>query len=249
VKTFFVWALLASLMGNPLGALFVVVGFLVVTDQLTFRFLPGPWHWWQRRQRAAGLRADLATNPHDRRARRELGLILVEQSRHAEAVATLAPNLAAGDDDAETLLAMACARMGVGDAAGRAEGERLFAAIEARQASFRQGELFLARGRFRLGAGEVAAATDDLRRFVKERPGTVEGRALLVKALRARGARDEAAKIADDGWNEYAQAPGFRRRIERRWAWTLRPSRPLTYAGLLLAALTALAAFAPHGGL
>lgn len=59
---------------------------------------------------------------------------------------------------------------------------------------------------------------------------------LLARAVRAMGDDGKAALIREEAWNEYVSAPRFQRRVERRWAWRARPSRPITYAVLIVIA-------------
>ena len=96
------WVLLSWLTGSPVTALLVLLVLWWLGDRATFRVLPDPMRWFHRRRRMAALRATLASNPHDRRARLELANLLLDVRRPAEAADVLRPNVEAGDDDVHT---------------------------------------------------------------------------------------------------------------------------------------------------
>jgi len=228
------WMLLSWITGSPLGALAILAVFWWLGDRATFRVLPDPFRLFRRWQRTARLRRDLSANPHDRRARLELAQLLLELRRPREAAEVLRPNVDAGDDDVHTAFAMgaALARSGSHELA-----ERCLAAARARDPAFRMGEIDLELGRMRLRRGDTAGAIEPLARLVAERPGTVQGRFWLARALEGQGDRAGAARVREEAWREYAALPRFRRQDERPYAWRIRPWRPA-----LVAVVVALAA-------
>ncbi len=230
------WMLLSWLTGSPLGALLVLVVIWWLGDRATFRVLPDPFRLFRRWRRIASLRRDLSVNPHDRRARLELSQLLVDLRRPREAVEVLRPNVEAGDDDVHTAFAMgvALARSGSHESA-----ERYLTAARVREPAFRLGEIDLELGRVRLRRGETAGAVEALARLVAERPGTVEGRFFLARALEGQGDAVGAARVREEAWHEYAALPRFRRQHERPYAWRLRPWRPALVA-VMVALATAL---------
>jgi tetratricopeptide (TPR) repeat protein len=175
----------------------------------------------------------LQSNPHDRRARYELADLWVAWRKYAAAVEVLKPNLAAGDEDVATLFLLGVAYLGAGDAA---RGELLLDEAEKLESGYQMGAIDLARGRFRLARGDAKGAVEALERLREARPGTVEGRVLLAKALDRNGQDGEGALVREEAWKEYVAAPGFQRRRERLWAWRARPSRPIAYGVMALVA-------------
>ncbi len=231
------WVLLSWVTGSPLTALLVIVVLWLLGDRVTFRVLPDPLRGVQRWRRIGELRRTLADNPHDRRARLELANLLLDARRPGQAAEVLAPNVEAGDDDVHTSYAMgaALARTGAWDRA-----VPFLAAARAREPNFRMGEIDLEEGRMRVKRGDAAGARAPLERLVADRPGTVEGRYWLARALDALGDRGAAARVRDDAWREYVALPRFRRQHERRYAWRIRPSRPALVAAILVAVLVVL---------
>lgn len=226
--TWLQWIILSALTGSPVMSAAVLLAFYWAVDRLTFRFLPNPARWIRRWMRQGNLERTLQNNPNDRRARLELGELLLER-RPARAVELLRPNLEAGDEDLPTLMAMARACLG---ARHLQQGEALLDAVESVDPQFRMGAVFLERGRSRLNSGDAQGAQEPLRRFLEVRKSSVEGRVLLARALERSGDDGQAALIRADAWREYTLSPRFLRNTERLWAWRARPSRPITYAAV-----------------
>lgn len=227
------WILLASLTGRPILSLVAVLLLWWAADRFTFQLLPDPVRWLARRQRERQLRRLLDANPADRRARLELAQLLLERGRHAEAAALVRRNVEAGDEDPHTAFALGAALARSGD---RERAEPVLAVARQLDPAFRMGELDLELGRLRVRAGDFAGAREPLERLLAARPGTVEGRWLLTRALRGLGEAAAAARVREEGWREYQGLPRFRRRHERPFAWRLEPWRPALAALLLLLA-------------
>ena len=227
------WMLLSWLTGSPIASLVILAVIWWLGDRATFRVLPDPLRLFKRWQRRAHLRRELSANPHDRRARLELSQLLLEVRRPREAIEMLRPNVEGGDDDVHTAFVMgaALARSGSHEAA-----ERYLAAAKVRDPAFRMGEIDLELGRMRLRRKDTAGAVEALTRLVAERPGTVEGRFLLARALEGQGDTAGAARVREEAWKEYVALPRFRRGPERPYAWRLRPWRPALVAVMVVVA-------------
>lgn len=238
------WMLLSWITGSPITALLVVAVLWLLGDRVTFRVLPDPLRGFQRWRRIGELRRTLADNPHDRRARLELGNLLLDARRPGQAAEVLAPNVEAGDDDVHTTFAMgaALARSGAWDRA-----EPFLAAARAREPEFMLGEIELEVGRMRVKRGDAAGAREPLERLVAARPGTVEGRYWLARALDALGEAGAAARVRADAWREYVSLPRFRRQHERPYAWRVRPSRPALVAVVVVAVVLVVLSVASQG--
>ncbi len=228
------WIVLSAVTGSPLLSAAVMLAVMWAVGRYSMGILPSPFRWLARWRRAAQLQRTLQANPHDRRARFELADLWVGWGRYAAAVEVLKPNLEAGDDDVATLKLLGVAYLGAGDAA---RGELLLDEAAKVDPSFQMGAIDLERGRFRLARGDMPGAISALERLRALRPGTVEGRVLLARALDGSGRDGEGALMREEAWKEYAAAPGFQRRRERLWAWRARPSRPLLYGAVALLCL------------
>jgi tetratricopeptide (TPR) repeat protein len=223
------WVLLTSITGSPVLSLLVLVVIWWTADRFTFRFLPDPVRAVRRRYRAGVLGGVLAANPHDRRSRLELAQLLLELRRPLRAVEVLRPNVEAGDDDVHTAFTLGAALARSGH---REPAEQALAAARERDAHFRMGEIDLELGRLRLASGDAIGARQALERFLEERPGTVQGRWLLSRALLRTGDIAGAQRLRDEAWKEYRLLPRFQKRVERPWAWRAKPWRPVVYLAI-----------------
>lgn len=236
---YFQWIILTAVTGSPLGSAAFLLFFWLVVDRFTLGILPDPFRWLMRRRREARLKRTLLGNPNDRRARLELAALYVDRGAGKPAVEVLRPNLESGDDDVQTVFTMgaACVQAGYFE-----QGEKLLAHAQEMDPDFRVGEIDLVLGQGRLAKKDFAGAKTALESLVKHRRGTIQGRVLLAQAMAGLGDDASAALMKDEAWKEYVSAPGFQRRKERLWAWRARPSRPATYALVLVLVLVFLGA-------
>lgn len=230
------WLLLSSLTGSPILSLLLLVALWWLSDRFTFRLLPDPVGAASRWRRRGQLRATLADNPYDRHARYELAELLLDTGRPREAAEVLRPNVEAGDEDVHTAFTMGAALARGGGEAEAAQAERVLGVARGIEPGFRLGVIDRELGRLRLSRGDFAGAREPLERFLEARPGTVEGRWLLSRALAGLGDAAAARRLREEAWAAYATLPRFRRRHERPFAWRARPWRPLATALLLLLA-------------
>ncbi len=232
------WGLLSWITGSPLTAGVVVLLLWWLGDRFTFRLLPDPLRFLGRWRRMAQLRTTLGVNPHDRRARFELAERLLESGRPARAAEVLRPNIEAGDEDAHTAFVMGAA---LGRTGAYEQAERALSVAREQDPRFRAGEIDLELGRQRVARRDWAGAREALDRLLVERPGSVEARYLLAKALAGMGDDAAARKVRDDAWREYALLPRFHRKHERAVAWRIKPWRPAAVALVVAVVAVALA--------
>ena len=186
------WLGLTLLTGSPILSLLLLVVVWALLDRFTLGLLPDPVRAWARFSRVRRLEAHLARTPHDRRARLELGDLLVEQRRFRRALEVLRPNVEAGDDDVYTLYCLGVASYGAGLPA---DGERFLERARQKEPGFRMNAIDLEWGRGRLGGGGAPAA--------------VQGAAQLRRGQGAPGPR------AGEGGRRGGRRPSAPRRVER----------------------------------
>lgn len=228
--------LLSWATGSPITAMIVLGLVWWLGDRFTFKVLPDPFRFMGRWRRMRQLRSTLAVNPHDRRARYELAERLLETGRPGGAADILRPNIEAGDEDARTAFVMGAA---LGRTGSYEQAEKALAFARAQDPRFRAGEIDLELGRQRVARGDHAAAREALERLLVERPGSVEGRYLLGRALSALGDEAGARKVREEAWRDYGNLPRFHRRHERWFAWRIKPWRPALIALAVLVLLVA----------
>jgi len=214
MSRFFLFALLTWITGNPLLAFFVIIALSV----------PGWWagsrYAWrlQRRLRAWGeagrLRRTLAVNPHDVKARTDLGAILVRQGRFREARAELTQAMPRADDLPEANYALGlCLLHGGEENKGRELVERALAL----NPKFGYGEPSLRLGDFRAARGEWEQAAERYRQTTGIHSSSVEGWFKLGQALNHLGRRDEAKTALQEAIASYRTAPWYQRAEARPW--------------------------------
>ena len=237
MSSYLIWMLLSRLTGSFWAPYAILLGGAWLLQHFTLGVLPTPLRIWNRFLRSRRLERDIVVNPHNRAARFELADLLVGQRRYMRAVEVLKPNLVAGDDDAATLFLMGQACAGAGHAD---QAETFFKEALEREPEFRQGAIQLELGRLRLWLGDNKGAREALEKFCAKRHGTVEGRALLARAVAAEGDLPGAKNLLDAAWHDYATAPAFIQRQERLWAWRIKPWRPVVLALAAIAAVLVL---------
>ncbi len=140
-------------------------------------------------------------------------------------------NLEAGDTDPGTLLVMgvACFR------ARHSEQAEVFLREAIKEApQFRNGALWLELGRGQLASGATREAIVSLRKLLTMRPGSIEGKVLLSRALDAVDDNLGAGALRAQAWSDYRAAPAFQRREERLWAYRAQPWRAIPWAVVLV---------------
>ncbi len=211
---FFLFALLTWITGNPLLAVLVIVALS----------LPG---WWagsrwafrlSRKVRAWGeagrLRRSLAVNPHDAKARTDLGAILARQGRFHEARAELEQALPRVDDlpDANYYLGLCLLNDGDAD-----RGRELVERALAINPKFGYGEPHLRLGDFHVGRKEGEPAAMRYRQATDIYGSSVEAWYKLGQTLHDLGRRDEARDALQEAIASYRTAPWYRRSDDRPW--------------------------------
>ena len=223
---FFLFALLTWITGNPLLAVVVII----------LLSLPGWWagsRWAFRLSRkvrswgeAGRLRRALSINPHDAKARTDLGAILARQGRFREARAELEQALPRVDDLPEANYYLGLSLMNDGEVErGRALVEKALSI----NSKFGYGEPYLRLGDFRAERGEWAQAAERYRQATDIYGSSVEGWCKLGQALHELGRRDDARAALQEALASYRTAPWYRRSEDRPWkrraARLLRPLR------------------------
>jgi len=214
MSRFFLFALLTWITGNPVLAVLVII----------LLSLPGWWagsRWAFRLSRklrswgeAGRLRRTLAINPHDAKARTDLGAILARQGRFREARAELEQVLPRVDDLPEANYYLGLSLMSDGEfERGRALVEKALSI----NPKFGYGEPHLRLGDFRFERGEWAQAAELYRQATEIYGSSVEGWYKLGQALRELGRRDEAHAALQEALASYRTAPWYRRADDRPW--------------------------------
>ncbi|MFN7133193.1 MAG: tetratricopeptide repeat protein [Myxococcales bacterium] len=237
MKSWFGFSILWMLTGSPVLAALVVLGAWAVADWYTFGFARRLVRAFMRVRRGNRLENLLRQNPHDRKARAELGEILNEQRRYGRAVEVLRPILDTDPDDLTALYLLGVACCGTGKAE---QGELFLGSVLEVDPKFRSGAPLLEMGRWRLNRGDGTGAVEKLQAYVERHTSSVEGHYLLSRAFALAGDAARADAHRARAWEEYRSSLPYQQRHERLWAWRANPSRPAMYAALLVMGMLAM---------
>jgi tetratricopeptide (TPR) repeat protein len=182
------------------------------------RWLPDPVLFFKHAGKVRALKAQIAQNPDNVTARRDMAKIWLEKRRPRRALPLLveARRRPAQSDDQAAELAFLYGKALF--AAGRAE-EALPPLVEATglNEKLQYGDAYLVAGRALYALARNAEAEDAFARFVSINSSSVEGQVRLACARREQRDQAGARQSTRDALDTFAHLPGFRRRKELLW--------------------------------
>ena len=211
---FFLFALLTWLTGNPLLALLVLIALAVPGWVAGSRYAWRASRWLRSWGEAGRLRRQLSVNPHDVKARTDLGALLVRQGRFRQARAELEQALPRADDLPEANYSLGLCLLQDGEVE---RGRELVEKALTLNPKFGYGEPYLRLGDARAGRGEWEAAAERYRQATNIHSSTVEGWFKLGQALNQLGRAEEARQALQEAVASYRTAPWYRRSEDRPW--------------------------------
>jgi predicted Zn-dependent protease len=185
-------------------------------------FIPDPFVLARTWGRIRALDSQIAANPANVTARRDLAVIWLERLRPRRALALLDEARARTPADAELLYLTGLARFRSGDAEGALEPLVQAVDIDPR---VRFGEPYLVAAEALLSLDRLEEAEDALDRYVSSNSSSLQGYVRLAEARKRRGDREGAQKALREALDTWSQLPGYRRRSEVGWwlrAWAAR---------------------------
>ena len=185
-------------------------------------FIPDPLVQARTWGRIRTLDAQIAANPANVTARRDLAVLWLERLRPRRALQLLDEARTRTPDDAELLYLTGVARFRSGDAAGALAP--LVKAVEI-DPRVRFGEPFLVAAQSLLALDRLEEAEDALERYVSSNSSSLQGYVRLAQVRKRRGDGQGAQKALLEAFDTWSQLPGYRRRKEVGWwlrAWAAR---------------------------
>jgi predicted Zn-dependent protease len=185
-------------------------------------FIPDPFVLARTWGRIRRLDAQIAANPANVTARRDLAVLWIERARPRRALELLDEARTRTPDDAELLYLTGVARARSGNPEGALEP--LVKAVEV-DPRVRFGEPYLVAAEALLALGRLEEAEDALDRYVSSNSSSLQGYVRLAEVRKRRGDRDGSRAALREAFDTWSQLPGYRRRVELGWwlrAWAAR---------------------------
>lgn len=226
MRTFFLFWLLTWITGNPIlaGAIILLLfgGSYLLYSRRLYRFRQG----WRSVGRLRELRAELAVNPENAKARSDLGELLARKGRFDEALVHLEKAIVRCGDQPDTNFYLGWTYLALGDLErGRRHIER---ALELNP-RFGYGEPHLRLGNFFFARGEWKEAIPHYEAFRGIHSSGIEGLYRLGECYLATGDRVKGVEALREAVAAFRGAPWYRRQEER--AWGRKAGRALRRAG------------------
>jgi predicted Zn-dependent protease len=177
-------------------------------------FIPDPVVLFRTFGRIRTLEAQIAANPANVTARRDLATIWLERLRPGRALELLDEARRRDPDNAELLYLTGLARLRAGNPEEALDP--LVKAIEI-DPRIRFGEPYLVAAEALIRLGRLEEAEDALERYVASNSSSVQGHVRLATVRKERGDSEGAKKALAEALATWAQLPGYRRRIELGW--------------------------------
>ncbi len=223
MRTFFLFVLLSWITGNPIlaGAILLLLfaGSYLLYSRRLYRFR----QTWRDVSRIRELRAELAVNPENAKARSDLGEMLARKGRFAEALTHLERAIARCDDQPDTNFYLGWTHLALGNLE---EGRRYILRALELNPRFGYGEPHLRLGDFFFSRGEYKEAIPHYEAFRTIYSSGVEGLYKLGECYLAIGEREKGIEVLREAAVAFRSAPWYKRQEERAWgrkaAWALR---------------------------
>ena len=178
------------------------------------RFIPDPVVLARTWGRIRALDSQIAANPSNVTARRDLAVIWLERLRPGRALELLDEARLRHPDDPELLYLTGVARLRSGDAEGAIAPLVQAVDIDAR---VRYGEPYLVAAEALTKLGKLEEAEDALERYTSANSSSVQGFVRLADVRERRGDKAGAKKAIGDALDTWKQIPRYRRRSELGW--------------------------------
>jgi tetratricopeptide (TPR) repeat protein len=202
------WILLTYALHRP----WLMVGALVFF--VLRPFIPDPWVLARTWGRIRALDAQIAANPANVTARRDLAEIWLDRMRPGRALALLDEARARTPKDAELLYLTGLARLRGGDPEGALDPLVEAVDIDPR---VRFGEPYLVAADALTRLGRLEEAEDALERYTSTNSSSLQGYVRLAGVRRARGDAEGSKKAVREALDTWKQIPAYRRRMEVGW--------------------------------
>lgn len=219
MSKFILFFFLSWLTGNPIIAVVILVVVYLAIDRTYYGFVPDPLRAFRSAGRIRELQRIVAINPHDARSLKELGIFMFERKKYQKALEyfTMASSKMSDEPEFNYYYGIALARSGAVDK-GRAIVDNALLAAP----GLKYGDPYLAMAEVYIDAGAYDSAEPFLEHFLKVRISSTEGLYQMGLVKIKAGKADEGVAYLKKAVAVFKDAPRYKRKIERKWAWKAR---------------------------
>ncbi|HEX8947720.1 MAG TPA: tetratricopeptide repeat protein [Dissulfurispiraceae bacterium] len=207
------------MLGSPVSVLLAFIVLYLLVDRTFFGVAPDPFKAFRVSGRIRELKRIIELNPHDARSLKELGIFLFERGDYGGAqryFERAAPRML---DDPEFRFYYGISVARTGDVH---RGRELVDSALQQSPGLKYGDPYLMMAEVYIDAGDYRDALPLLERFEKIHYASVRGLYQLGRVKLRLGMKDEGMDYLGKAVAVYKDAPRFRRRLERKWAWKAR---------------------------
>ena len=210
---------LSWLTGNPIIAVVILLVVYLAIDRRYYGFVPDPFRAFRSSGRIRELQRIIAINPHDARSLKELGIFMVERKNYQKALEyfTLASPKMSDEPEFNYYYGIALARTGAVDKGRELVDNALLAAP-----GLKYGDPYLAMAEVYIDTGAYDRAEPFLERFLKVHISSTEGLYQMGLVKMKTGKADEGREYLKKAVAVFKEAPRYKRKVERKWAWKAR---------------------------
>ena len=216
MSKFILFVFLSWLTGNPIIAVIIILVVYLAIDRTYYGFVPDPLKAFRVAGRIRELQRTVMINPHDARSLKELGIFMIEKKNWQEALEyfTRASSKMSDDPEFNYYCGIALARSG--DIEG---GRALVDSALLASPGLKYGDPLLAMAEVYIDNGSYNAAESYLERFLKTRLSSSQGLFQMGFVKMKTGRIDEGREYLRKAVAVFKDAPRYKRKMERKWAW------------------------------
>ena len=216
LRNLFLFSILTMLFGNPLIAILIIAAFYLAIDARYFGVTRKLIGLVQDESAIRDLKQQVAVNPSNATALKDLGRLCVRKNRYQTARPYLeqAINRMEDSDEANYFLGLAYLKTG-------REDEGLFRINKALSLNPRllYGEPYLRLGEHYLENDKRAAALNMLNHFKEIHSSSSEGFYQLGRLYLKLGDHEKAREMFTKAYEVFKVSPWYKKKIDRPWAW------------------------------
>ncbi len=181
-----------------------------------YGFVPDPLQAFRVAGRIRDLQRTVAINPYDARSLKELGIFMVERKNFPKALEyfTMASSKMSDDPEFNYYYGVALARNGDIDK-GRMMVDNALLATP----GLKYGDPYLVMAEVYIDIGAYDSAEPLLEHFLKMRVSSTRGLYQMGLVKTKTGKREEGMEYLKKAVAIFKDAPRYRRKMERKWAW------------------------------